>query len=139
MPVEFRGWRLYLREIRLTKGPPAAIYFFSRKLQPSTKPSDVPAARAVAVNAEVGYPLLTEDETDATPGAAAYSFEGWGLYRGNARDEETGQVVDVLLFCRSRPKGFLAMPAPPPGRVGRWHPVNDLPSLSPANPVFLTR
>lgn len=132
MAFEYRGWRLYFREVKLTKGPSVAIYFFSRKLPQSGKASDIPAGKAVAVNADVGYPLLTEIEANPASGVTAYSFEGWGLYQGKVRDEETGQLVDVLMFCRSQPKGFLAMLAPPPGRTGTWHPVNDLPSLTPA-------
>lgn len=131
MTFEYRGWRLYIREVKLRKGPPATIYFFSRRLPQSGTPTDPPVGKAVAVHAEVGLLILTELEPDPTSGAAGYSFDGWGLFRGNVRDEETGQLVDVMLFCRSQPKGFLPMSAPPPGRSGRWHPVNDLPSLTP--------
>ncbi len=128
MTFEFRGWRLYLREVKLTKGPSVTIYFFSRKVPRSGKPVDIPAGKAVAVHAETAYPLLTEVEPTSASAPTAYTFEGWGLYHQKVRDEDAGQLVDVMIFCRSQPKGFLPMAAPPAGRAGRWHPENDLPS-----------
>ncbi len=133
MVFEYRGWRLYIREVKLKHTPPVTIYFFSRKIPNSGKPCEIPANKAVGVNAEVGLPFLTDLEQGPNAGdGTPFAFEGWGLYQGRVRDEDTGQMVDVMVFCRSQPKGFSAMPSPPERRAARWHPVNDLPSLAPS-------
>jgi len=134
MPFEYRRWRLYLREVKPKRAPPVTIYYFSRKKPLSGRPSDIPPGKAVAVNADVGYPFLIDAEPSLSPQpVAGCTFEDWTLYEGDVRDEETGQMVRSRVFCRSWPKGFVAAGAMPPGRRPAWHPETDLPFLQPTS------
>jgi hypothetical protein len=130
MPFEYRGWRLYLREVKLRNKKPITIYYFSKKTPESGSPTDIPLGKAMAVHAKTGYPVLTAVDQSATEtGVRGQSFEGWVLYEGDVRDEDTGQMVRVSLFCQSRPKGFAVVTTLPPGQRPAWHPVTGLPCL----------
>ncbi len=102
MVFEYRGWKLYFRRVKPKHFPPETIYFLMRKPRRPWRPCDIPTGKAVAVNAEMGYPFLIDVEqgTSAESGTP-FAFEGWGLYQGRVRDEDTGQMVDVMVFCWS--------------------------------------
>ena len=52
------GWRLYMREVKLKRGPRVTIYFFSKKKPKTGKLTEIPPGKKVVINKRTGLPFL---------------------------------------------------------------------------------
>src|SRR2546427_673488 len=110
MPYTYQGWTLYLRDVKLKKGPKVTIYFFSKRKPKSGKPMDdmrkirgcVPGVQSVEIldetrarwNLKVKIGPLSQDIEVLTETLEQVPLKH-GKFRGQAENMDITGTIDL--------------------------------------------